>query len=280
MKFRFKIHPLFWIFGAVLTLSGNGFLFLVYIVTAVVHEYAHALAASFFRCRSGVITLYPYGAVLYGAFEHLKPSEEAVVAVVGPFLNLCMAVLLAALWWVAPSLYPYTELLASVNVSIAVFNLLPVYPLDGGRILMSLLRIKVGAKRALLVVRILGGICCAALVALYFVSLSRAANFTLAYAAVFMFASLLDTKNAAPPERAVTPPQPKSGGRGVERRTVRVSASLTLLEVLKLFNMQYHYTVEAVDGEGRLVTRIDHSDIETLLTEYGATVTLSEIAQT
>jgi Zn-dependent protease len=80
---KLKIHPLFLVFGIILTVLGNGYLFLVYIFTAVVHEFAHALAAMFFKCRSDEIVLYPYGAVLYGEFSVLKPYQEAVVALAG-----------------------------------------------------------------------------------------------------------------------------------------------------------------------------------------------------
>lgn len=276
--FKFKIHPLFWIFGAVLTVIGNGYLFLVYIFTAAVHEYAHSLAASVFKCRADEIVLYPYGAVLYGEFSALKPSEEAVVALSGPALNLIVSVMFTALWWIAPELYVYTDVIVMVNVSIAAFNLLPVYPLDGGRILMSFLKIKAGAKRAFKTVKIMGIICCLAFLGLYAYSFFTVINYTFAAAAVFMFAAVLDGGAKIEDSCVIYPPNEKFLSRGIEKKYLRVSGKLTLLQLVKLLSTQYYYVIEAADEKNNILLKIEHKDLEKLLTKHGANTQLKDIA--
>ncbi len=274
---RFKFHPLFLIFGAFLTLLGNGYLFLVYMFTATVHEFAHALAAMYFKCRPDEIVLYPYGAVLYGEFSSLKPYQEAVVALCGPLLNLFAAVVFTALWWIFPQLYVYTDTVVMVNVSIAAFNLLPAYPLDGGRVLLALLRPKMGPKRAFRVVKALGIICFLAFLALYFYSFTIEVNYTFAAVAVFILSSLLESGSHREMEKVIYPPSGKLLLRGVEKKTLRVSGELTPLKLLRLLDVDCHYVIEVVGDGGKRLFAIDHGELERILLKNPPDTPLKEI---
>lgn len=278
-NFKIKFHPLFLIFGALLIIIGDGYLFLVYIFTAVIHEYAHSLAAAFYKCRANEITLYPYGAVLYGEFSTLKPSEEAVVALSGPVLNLIVSVLFTALWWIAPELYIYTDIVVMVNISIAVFNLLPVYPLDGGRILMSVLKIKTGVKRAYKIVRVMGIICCIGFLILYMYSFFTEINYTFAFIAIFMFAAVIDNGGSCDGINTVIyPPGEQFLLRGVEKKILRVSGQITLLKLLKMLSTQYYYVIEVTDDKENVKLVIQHKDLEKIIVKFSSSTKLCDIA--
>jgi stage IV sporulation protein FB len=276
MKFRFRIHPLFWILGIILTFLGEGFLFLAYIFTAVAHEYAHSVTAAFYKCRTSEMVLYPYGAVMYGEFSSLKPSEEAIVAMSGPCFNLFISVIFTALWWIIPELYVYTDILVTVNVSVAIFNLLPVYPLDGGRILMSLLKIKWGAKKAFKVVRLLGMMCCGVFAALYIISVFNKINYTLAVTAIFLFCSATDAKNCGSVEEVIFPPAVRTLKRGVEIKHLQVSGDLTLFDAIKLLSTQYYYVIHIIE-DGKTVKVIKHEQLESIITKNGLHIALKDI---
>jgi len=149
----------------------NALLLLIWLIglftCVVLHELGHALAARFFGIGTESITLYPIGGVARLQRMSEKPSEEICIALAGPAVNLVLAALLApaallALWsgalqpgelfsperGVVVVLEQLLFLLWSANVFMMLFNLLPCFPMDGGRVLRALLTLGVGRLRA------------------------------------------------------------------------------------------------------------------------------------
>jgi Zn-dependent protease len=148
---------------------------------------AHELAHSYMALQRGIpvlsITLFIFGGVAQIADEPDKPMTEFLVAIMGPLLSGVLAIFFAVFWvWpnaltlIAPSLRPLLQPIAAMgyylaltNASLAVFNLAPGFPLDGGRILRAILwgaskdlrtatRWAAYAGRALAVVLLVGGV--------------------------------------------------------------------------------------------------------------------------
>lgn len=136
---RLRIHPLFLLLGVWYACKGELFLFLVSTVVALQHEYAHALAGAKLGYRLNEIVLMPYGAVLDGDLRSVSLKDEIFVALCGPLCNLCTALFFLAIWWLHPTMYAFTDVAYYHSLSIALVNLLPAYPLDGGRILRCIL---------------------------------------------------------------------------------------------------------------------------------------------
>ena len=126
--------------GAVL---GGAFVVLGLILSVTLHELGHIGAASLFGNRTRGITLTPIGGVATLEREAQTPKEEAVVALAGPAVSLMLAGL-AAIPLVAfgPSLV--AEWFLRMNLMLALFNLIPAYPMDGGRVLRAALWRKQG----------------------------------------------------------------------------------------------------------------------------------------
>ncbi|MBR4943364.1 MAG: site-2 protease family protein [Clostridia bacterium] len=131
----FRIHPLFLAFGFWYALQGDFFLFLMSALVALQHELAHAFAASRLGYKLNKIVLLPFGAVIDGDLQGIGFKEEILVAVCGPIANLLTAIFFASLWWFEPTMYAFTDTAFYSSLSVALVNLLPTYPLDGGRIL-------------------------------------------------------------------------------------------------------------------------------------------------
>lgn len=131
---RLQLHPLFWLVGVWYCFTGELFLFLTSCVVAVQHECAHAFAAAKLGYKLHRIVLMPFGAVIDGDMHDVSFKDEAFVALCGPLCNLVTALFFGALWWFAPDLYAYTDTAFYSSLAIALVNLLPAYPLDGGRI--------------------------------------------------------------------------------------------------------------------------------------------------
>jgi len=131
---------------------------LVLFVCVVLHEYGHALAARRYGIQTQDITLLPIGGVARLERMPEKPSQELVVAAAGPMVNLAIAVVLGVVMLLAGTTMPWTglgwgnesfiEQLFTVNVVLILFNLIPAFPMDGGRILRALLATKLDYARA------------------------------------------------------------------------------------------------------------------------------------
>lgn len=143
--------------GAAATVEGVLFTATIFGIV-VLHELGHAFAAARYGIRTRDITLYPIGGV--ASLERIpeNPRQEFVVALAGPAVNVLLAVGLAAALSVAniPSDVANVHVVGGsflaklmwVNVSLALFNLLPAFPMDGGRVLRAALAFRMGRDRA------------------------------------------------------------------------------------------------------------------------------------
>ncbi|MBL4848795.1 MAG: M50 family metallopeptidase, partial [Planctomycetes bacterium] len=108
------------------------------ILSVTLHELGHIAAASFYGNSTRGITLTPIGGIAQLENEAQSPQEEVVVAIAGPAVSFALAGLAALpLALFGPS--SLAVLFLQVNLMLGVFNLLPAYPMDGGRILRGVL---------------------------------------------------------------------------------------------------------------------------------------------
>ncbi len=134
-----KLHPLFIGVGIWYSITGELPLFLMSCFVALQHECAHAFAAARLGYKLNAVVLMPYGAVIDGDLSSMRLKDELSVVLAGPICNLLTAALFAAIWWFAPTMYAFTDTAYSTSLAIALVNLLPAYPLDGGRALRVIL---------------------------------------------------------------------------------------------------------------------------------------------
>ena len=115
---------------------------LLFFAAIVVHELGHALTAARFGIRTRRITLWPLGGLAEIESEPERPAQEFAVALAGPATSLLLGALCLGLTaLVAPFSEPLGGIaayLGMANIALALFNLIPGYPLDGGRVLRAL----------------------------------------------------------------------------------------------------------------------------------------------
>jgi stage IV sporulation protein FB len=134
-----RIHPTF--IGLLLISALCGFAARAFIIFGLVilHELVHMLTARGYGVKVRSIELYPYGgtAVLEDTFEG-KKKEETVIAFAGPAFNLSLFFILQYLRWEGIIEGAWALELVKMNFWLACFNLIPVLPLDGGRIVRAI----------------------------------------------------------------------------------------------------------------------------------------------
>jgi len=155
---------IYYLHGSHQSVAVNAGGYLALFVIVLMHEMGHALACRSVGGRADEIVLWPLGGVAYVA-PPMRPGATLWSIVAGPLVNVVLlAVFLGAIvvsvafGWAetSPGLYQFLVMVAWINGGLLAFNVLPIYPLDGGQILRSLLWFVVGRARSLMVTVIVG----------------------------------------------------------------------------------------------------------------------------
>ena len=141
-RIKLKISPLFLLLAVFFLLSEKWLYFTLYLISTLAHECAHAIVAKGLGYRLNSIKLMPYGVALEGEFQALRTTDEILIALAGPILNLVLALICPTIWWLFPALNSTAKTLGSVNLTLLLINLIPAYPLDGGRVFLALISCK------------------------------------------------------------------------------------------------------------------------------------------
>lgn len=170
MGIDIDIHFTFFLLLAffALILGGRGLVLILGIFFFVtIHELCHSLAAAYFGIKVKRITLLPIGGVASMEEIPKKPHQELIISLAGPLSNLAIVVIfyypLYLLLGKETLMYPFMVITGQaeyagnfnliahiywINLVLAVFNILPAFPMDGGRALRALLSSKMGFKKA------------------------------------------------------------------------------------------------------------------------------------
>lgn len=237
MDLKIRPHPLFLLVGILSAFTGGFLGFLAAAVCALEHEAAHAFVAARYGFHLDRIDLMPYGAVLSGDLTGMRKKEELCVLCAGPLANLATGLFFVALWWFFPETYPYTELAATMSLALFFVNLLPAYPLDGGRILRLFLypMCKKATKYVLLAI----DFCIAFCVLVYFV---YSCAFSPAWTALF-FGILLLAGAFGGGRYTRIAFSPKKFSVGVEERRIAVASTLTAGDAVRFLRDDRYLTL-------------------------------------
>lgn len=233
-----RFHPLFLAAGIFSALTGTLPAFLAACLAAFEHECAHAFAAR--RCGYVLdkVVLMPYGAVISGDITGISKKQLLGVLAAGPLANLATGVFFVALWWMFPETYPYTDLAAAVSFSLFAVNLLPAYPLDGGRMLRLLLS-RWGERRAKIACTAASLVLAAALLGLFVWTCFSEPNFSLLAFTVLLVAGA--GKGGGNYARITFSSKRFNGG--VEERRVAISASLPVSAAIRFLRDDRYLTL-------------------------------------
>jgi Zn-dependent protease/CBS domain-containing protein len=256
-----------------------GILFILALfVCVVLHEYGHALTARKYGIKTRDITLYPIGGV--ARLERLpdRPIEELWVALAGPAVNVVIAALLIAYLALTNGLTSITaislaqgsffERLMAVNIYLVLFNLIPAFPMDGGRVLRALLALKLDYVQATQIAATIGqGI------ALLFGFIGLFTNSFLLFIALFVWIG-------AAQEASMVQVRHSLGGipitRAMQTDFQVLSPSDTLARVVELILAGSQQDFPVVEN-GRVVGILDRDTFISALSKNGQNTSVAEV---
>jgi len=238
----------------------------------LLHEFGHSLVAQRLGIEIHSITLLPIGGVSNLESLPEKPADEVKITVAGPLVNVVLApiffgvgLLLGAVPRLPADLFTgigsvgqFFFYLGYINVVLALFNLLPAFPMDGGRILRALLATRLGAVRATEISSAVGQLFAVAFFLIGLIS----GNFFLALIAVFIFFGASGESQMVR-QRELTRGLLVSDVMGTKPRTETVTPYHTFGQVLDSVIHGYQEDFPVVDENGRLVGMITRDEIMT-----------------
>jgi len=259
-------------------LKGIGFILTLFLCV-VLHEYGHALTARKFGIRTRDITLYPIGGVARLERMPEKPIEELWVALMGPAVNVVIAAGLFAALFLTGSLAPLTELgVASgnflervmvVNISLVLFNLIPAFPMDGGRVLRALLAMRMDYVRATQIAANIGqGL------AFLFGFIGLFSNPFLLFIAFFVYIGASQEASAVQMKNVISG-IPVGRAMLTDYRSLSPRDPLSRMAQLILAGTQHDFPV--IDDEERIVGVVTRDDFLAALTQHGQNIAVSAV---
>ncbi|WP_174613933.1 site-2 protease family protein [Virgibacillus ihumii] len=179
-----RLHPILFVFIIISFLTGTFVSLFVIMTIVLIHELGHYLMAAFFRWRIRRVMIWVFGGVMDTDEHGTKPLyQEILVTIAGPFQHLVIYLLLILFLQLQFIPHSMVELAFFYNSVILLFNLLPIWPLDGGKLLFLLLSSRLAYRKAYNWVILFSMFVCmlGLIVQLFFIS------FTLSSFVLFMF---------------------------------------------------------------------------------------------
>ena len=183
-RLKIKLHPLFAIYVFVCIYFNWINLIFYYIVVMFLHEFAHYFVAKRLGYNVDGFLLSAYGIGMQTNNSYRK-KDEILISIAGPIFNLILIILTVFLWWVYPSMYFFTYDFVMCNFLVMVFNMIPLYPLDGGRVIVCLFS-RFNKKKVLKVSNMISIILGVILMVLFFISIFTRINLNLLFIGLFL----------------------------------------------------------------------------------------------
>lgn len=269
-KLKIKFHPLFVIFIVLLLFSNNILNVVSYILCVFLHELGHSIVAQSLGYKLNKISFMPFGASISGkdnVFYSLK--HEILVSIAGPIVNLILMIICLALFWLFPSFYYYLEPFYYANLITLIFNFLPVYPLDGGRVLYAILKKKFKQEKAYKIVKIVGLVISILLFILFIISAFFEINYTFATVSLFLISGLffedtgcyyIQNFNFVNKHQKLT--------KGTDTNIVSINENSYLYFALRKLNKYKFNTILVISNSGKILKTMSEIELNSLLINY------------
>jgi len=269
-KTKVKVGISFILMAILMLLSHQFLLFINYIMALVLHEMAHIYMAKSKGYNTNAIKFDMLGASIK-LDNRIQKDDLFAIAFAGPAINFIVCLICTSVWWIVPEMYVFTAEFFRCNLIIASFNMLPVEPLDGAKLLDSVLS-KQSKKLSKIISRIINILAIMVFVSLFVISCFNTINLTYIVFAIFFATNFL-------PKRKVNFDIYyklffKKNKRVEKINLLHIQPTCNLLEMLKQTKDGY-YTIFYL--ELNKPTYITEKELQTLITQNALTDTIKDV---
>lgn len=277
---QIRIHPLLVIVLAGACVLGRLNELLLSTLAIVLHEAAHAAAATAFGCRIRSIELHPFGGIARMDARYVSPDAEWCIAAAGPAMSFIAAGVSALTCYISPVAGARMEPFLSFNLTLAAVNLLPALPLDGGRIVRHILQEKVNASFAYRATAWAGvAIGIAMLLLTGVAAYLNVYNLTLPVMGGFLLLASGNELRAAPEKRLAALWQKEDAilHGSMDVQYIAAHASMVATEALRLMRGNRYTYIRVVNVQMRLLGEVDETTLMTSMVQYGSEISLGDV---
>jgi Zn-dependent protease/CBS domain-containing protein len=267
--------------GAAAAWQATLFILLIFLCV-LLHEFGHVFAARRFGINTPDVTLLPIGGLARLERMPERPREELIVAIAGPLVNVVIAAVLLIFLGgtIEPDMLDHLNSveghlvaqLAAVNIFIVLFNLIPAFPMDGGRVLRALLAMRLGYSRATQIAASLGQV-----IAFVFGFIGLLYNPLLIFIAIFVYL-------AATAEAQTTQIREVSSGVLIRDAMItqfaRLAADATVNDAVEALLRTTQHEFPVVGADGRLLGILTRDDMIRALKDTGLDTPVRNVMRT
>lgn len=240
---------------------GYGAFLFAGVLAVLLHESAHAICANHFGVRAEKITLLPFGAQVSIDCAFLPRKSHLIILLAGSLANAAAGIFAGSLLWLFPQLFNGIGMFITANLSVALLNLLPIYPLDGGKII-EIFAGKMTAK----ILYYLSNI----VFALFFIYSCVTINLSLGIFCLSMIISV----NSNSKDAFVSKLCKMTKTKKTSVRELAVQSNMTLFEIYKAISPKYYSKFIITDKGNRVLFE---SELEKYLVTFGVDTKLMDI---
>lgn len=257
---NFAVHPIAVLMWVWLLIVLGPLVALSYFFAVLLHELGHFGVAKFLGYKLSRFSLSPYGVSLSYFDEQLQKNDELKIAFAGPCVNLLSVIVVLGVWWCFPNFYFLSYDFVLISTMLALLNLLPAYPLDGGRIFVDVASSFFSEKIARRITIVLNIVLSVFFMLVFVVMCFVNFNPTYMLFSVFLFAGVLDLNFETRFEKFnVFKKDYKKFSKLV---VVYVDPESTLSEVINKMQTSKHLLFCVVLKSGRVVTLSEQMVVE------------------
>lgn len=260
-----------------MALWGDIIVFFIYLLTVILHEFAHAIAAKNLGYKINRIWLLPFGAGLSLKQNFYDHNDEIIISLAGPLFNFFLSFVFIAVWWIYPETYTLTQTFVMANLVTGIINLLPCYPLDGGRVLVATLCKKFSRTRALRVCFIFNYILAGGFLVLFLINVRFGLNPTLLLFPIFIILGTFENKYSGSYNLLNYPFKTTYNKNGkIDLNLFAVDEEIYLYKLLPLLKKN-KYNIIYIIFKTKNIKILRQEQIEKILIKYELNLKINEI---
>lgn len=257
---------------------------LVLIVVILIHELAHCYACNYYNISISEIKIFVFGGVakFQGHIEE-NPKQEVIIALAGPVSNCILVIIILLIVNKLNIKENYiVQLFLTANITISLFNLIPILPLDGGRVARGIMGYYLGIKKATYIIIRLGYCIC---ILLFVIGIYGALVYNIEYVFISFLSVYVFFCNKGEKERIdfifaknIVLKKKSLFTEGI--MDVKHIIAMEFVDIKNIFNeftLEQYYIITVTNTKGKVIGNLSESEVIDAIIEYDNNIVLGEL---